>query len=423
MRNLYQHSCKVSIETPRLDRAITADAVIVGGGYTGLSTALHLALRGLNAVVIEAGDIGNGCSGRNGGQVNPGLKLPPNDVEGYWGHERGKRMVELSYSAPDVVFSLIEQHGIDCAPARTGTIRAAIDKPGVAQVQELAEQCRNRGGEMSVLGPDEMERMTGTSIYLAGTLDPRGGHINPMAYARGLGLAAQRAGAQLYSQSPALGLQRTSAGWQVTTRNGSVSAAKLIVATNGYTDDLWPGLKKTIAPVYTYIAATEPLSKPIRERIMPSRAALFEAAWDVVYYRIDDEGRLLVGGRGPQRNASSQRDYHHLIKYACKLWPELQGVDWPWGWYGQVAITNDHLPHLTVPDDNAYLMLGYSGRGIAMATVAGQQIATLIASENTADIDIPVRKQLSFMPFQRFWRIGANASIAYHLLRDKLRGR
>lgn len=423
MKNLYSETSGVRIETARLDGATTADVVIVGGGYTGLSTALFLAQAGLKPVVIEAGEIGHGCSGRNGGQVNPGLKLLPDDVEAHWGSERGKRVVELSHAAPGIVFDLIEHYAIDCAPNRSGTIRAAIDAKGVEQVRALTAQCQRRGADVKYLGPDEMKAATGTSIYRAGAFDPRGGHINPLAYARGLALAAQAAGARLYSSSPALAVRRESSGWLVTTKDGSVSAAKMVIATNGYTGDLWPGLRQTIAPVYTYIAATDPLPEHIRRTIMPSGAALFEAAWDVVYYRIDDAGRLLMGGRGPQRDAISPADYYHLIDYAEKLWPQLRNVSWPWHWHGQVAITHDHLPHLTVPGDDAYLMLGYNGRGIAMATVAGQQLATLIASEGAADIDIPVRSVLSPMPFHRFWRTGANISIGWHMMLDKLHRR
>jgi glycine/D-amino acid oxidase-like deaminating enzyme len=265
--------------------------------------------------------------------------------------------------------------------------------------------------------------MTGTHVYLAGAFDPRGGHINPLGYARGLALAAEQAGTKLYSRSRAHSLRREQSDWRIETQGGRVSAANVVVCTNGYTDALWPGLAAVIAPVYTYIAATEPLPQDIRHTIMPCQAALYEAAWDVVYYRLDDEGRLLMGGRGPQREARGPADYRHLVDYACKLWPQLKGVAWPWGWYGQVAITRDHLPHLTVPEPGVHLMLGYNGRGIAMATAGGQQLARLIASGKTADIDIPVRTALDPMPLQKFWRMGANMQIAAHLIHDKLRRR
>jgi glycine/D-amino acid oxidase-like deaminating enzyme len=423
MRNLYEQSSRPRIVTQRLEGAVAADVAVVGGGYTGLSTALHLAKRGLKPVVVEANEIGHGCSGRNGGQVNPGLKLLPDAVEAHFGGDLGKRFSDLSFKAPDLVFDLISEFGIDCAPTRTGAIRAAIDAVGVRQVTALSEQCSRRGAAVRLLGADEMKAMTGTPIYRAGAYDPRGGHINPLAYARGLALAAAQAGAKLYSRSRAKSVRREQSAWRVETDGGSVSAANVVVGTNGYTDRLWPGLAETVAPVYTYIAATEPLPEAIRRTIMPCGAVLFEAAWDVVYYRLDDERRLLIGGRGLQRDARSAKDYRHLIDYACKLWPQLGGVDWPWGWYGQVAVTRDHLPHLIVPEQGAYLMLGYNGRGIAMATAGGQQLADLIASGGTAEIDIPVRRTLDPMLLHAFWRMGASMNIAAHLVHDKLRGR
>ncbi|NJO37825.1 MAG: FAD-binding oxidoreductase, partial [Rhizobiales bacterium] len=231
------------------------------------------------------------------------------------------------------------------------------------------------------------------------------------------------AGARLYGQSRARSLRREGTAWQVNTTNGSVSAAAIVVCTNGYTDGLWPNLKKTIVPVYSYIAATDPLPDAVRQTIMPCGAALYQASWEVIYYRVDDQGRLLMGGRGPQRDARGEQDYRHLVAYALKLWPQLEGVAWPWTWHGQVAITRDHFPHLTTPEDGAYLMLGYNGRGIAMAIASGRELAELITSGSQAAIAIPVRKTLDTFPFHGFWRLGAAVTVAAHLIRDRLRGR
>jgi len=423
MKNLYLQTARPQVTTPPLEGESRADVAIVGGGYTGLSTALHIAEAGLSAVLVEAEEIGHGCSGRNGGQVNPGLKLLPDAVEAKWGKDLGARMVTLSHRAPDVVFGLIEAHGIDCAPARTGTIRAAIDAAGVAEVGALAAQSAARGGPVRRLDAAEMRALTGSDLYLAGALDPRGGHLNPLGYARGLALAAQRAGAVLHSHSRALSVNRENGLWRVRTAQGSILAPELVIGTNGHTDALWPGLQRLLAPVYTYIAATDPLPDALRRAIMPSGAALFEAAWDVVYFRIDDAGRLLMGGRGPQRDERGAEDYRHLTRYAEKLWPALKGIDWPWHWHGQVAITADHFPHLITPDEGVHLMLGYNGRGIAMATVAGQAIATRIASGGSAQVDLPVRSRIAPLPLQRFWRLGADLTTAAHLLHDRLRGR
>ncbi|WP_075289027.1 NAD(P)/FAD-dependent oxidoreductase [Pararhizobium arenae] len=156
---------------------------------------------------------------------------------------------------------------------------------------------------------------------------------------------------------------------------------------------------------------------------MPSQSAVYELSWGVIYYRMDDAGRLIMGGRGPQRDAAGQSDYRHLVRHALKLWPQLKTVSWPWHWYGQVAVTQDHLPHLTEPEQGLHLMVGYNGRGIAMATVAGREIAIRIASNRSAAIALPVQDDLQPFPFHRFWRIGAEMTILRHRIADRLRGR
>jgi len=423
MKNLYLETARPRISAPALSQEVTADVVIVGGGYSGLSTALHLAEQGAKAVVLEAGDIGHGCSGRNGGQINPGLKLLPDAVEAHFGATRGARMNAMSAEAPALVFDLVERHGIDCAAVNSGTIRAAIDAAGLQQVRDLVAQAGKRGWPIRFADREEMAAMTGCDIYLGGAFDARGGHLNPLGYARGLGLTAQKAGAALYGQSAALSVERAGTSWRVRTAAGSVTAPELVICTNGYTGDLWKGMRQALVPVYTYIAATDPLPEALRASIMPCGSALYEAAWDVIYYRIDDAGRLLMGGRGPQRDARGPVDYRHLVDYAVKLWPVLKGIDFPWTWHGQVAVTPDHFPHLVRPETGVSLLFGYNGRGIAMSTAAGKLTAERILSGGKVDIAMPVEDKLSRFAFHPFWRIGAETTMAWHMMLDRLHGR
>lgn len=423
MKNLYKKTARLQISAPVLANERRADVVIIGGGYSGLSAALHLAQGGMAPVVLEAAEIGHGGSGRNGGQVNPGLKLLPNELVAHFGQQQGEKLNRLSSDAPKLVFDLIKRYQIDCSPSNTGTIRAAIDQKGLQQVNALVEQASQRGWPVRFADQNEMAQLTGTHIYIGGAVDARGGHLNPLAYVRGLALAAQQAGAALHENSRAISIRRENDRWHVATAQGKVIAPEVIICTDGYSDNLWPGMRKSLVPVYTYIAATDPLPETIKSKIMPCKSALYEAAWDVIYYRVDDEGRLLMGGRGPQRDDKGAKDYQHLIDYAIKLWPELKGINFPWAWQGQVAITKDHLPHLVEPEPGVRLVFGYNGRGVAMSTMVGKIVADLILSHGTSDNPFTIDKNLSQYAFHDFWRVGATGSMMWNIMLDGIKGR
>ncbi len=418
--SLYADTAIPAPDLSPLDGDARASVAIVGGGYTGLSTALHLAEAGVDVILIEAHEIGWGCSGRNGGQVNPGLKPDPDEVERDFGPDLGRRMVALSYAAPDRVFGLIRRFGIECEARQGGTLRAAINDASAAAVESLAAQCQARSMPVVHLDASAIAGATGTTRYRAALLDKRGGSINPLSYARGLASAARAAGAKLHTGTRALGLRRTGSGWTIETATGTLSADRIVIGTNGYTDDLWPKLRQTIIPVYSAITATEPLPPAIRAQVSPGGSVLYELGWDVVYYRVDEAGRLLMGGRGPQREDRGEPDYAHLVAYATKLWPALKGIGWTHRWAGQVAITADHYPHLHEPAPDAHLVLGYNGRGVAMATTMGALVAQRIQGAAEQDIDMPIRRELKPFWMHDFWRVGVAARMAYGCVRDRM---
>src|SRR5579871_2207294 len=194
MPNIYRETAQPAAPTPPLDGDRRADVVIVGGGFTGLSAALHLRYSGVDVVLLEQNEPGWGASGRNGGQVNPGLKHNPDVVEKDFGPDLGGRMVRMSWDAPNVVFNLIARHQIQCEASQTGTMRAAFQRPNVADIDTAYEQGARRGMPVELLSRDAMRAKTGTDRYLCALLDNRGGHVNPLGYARGLAQAALQAG-------------------------------------------------------------------------------------------------------------------------------------------------------------------------------------------------------------------------------------
>ena len=415
--SLYAETARPAPATPPLDGDRRVSVAVIGGGFTGLSAALHLAQQGVDVAVLEAHEPGWGASGRNGGQVNPGLKHDPDEVERDFGADLGGRMVALSGNAPNVVFELIRRHQIECQALQTGTLRAALARRDSDGVRATAEQWARRDAPVALLERDGMRIATGAQRYDCALLDRRGGQVNPLGYARGLAQAAIQAGAAVHGGTPALRVQRNGGSWQVSTPTGNLRADKLVLATNGYTDGLWGDLRRTIVPVFSAIVASEPLPDALARSIMPERPVLYEMGRITVYYRVDRDNRLLMGGRSVQRDVSAPQELHYLSRYAERLWPGLRGIRWTHAWSGQLAITPDHYPHVHEPADGVLVCLGYNGRGVAMSTAMGPQIARRVIGGQSAEIDMPITGMRT-IPFHALWRSAVTARMIHGRIRD-----
>lgn len=418
MANLYRDTAQAAPQTPPLDADARADVAVVGGGITGLTTALHCAQAGAAVIVLEAEDPGFGASGRNGGQVNPGLKVDPDTVERHFGIDLGRRMNALAGAAPSLVFELVQRLGIDCEARQNGTLRAAVRATHAAAVRTTAEQLRRRGVPVELLEGRALERATGTDRYAVAMLDRRGGDLNPLSYSRGLARAAIDAGARVHGRTRVIGMTPTDAGWRLDTGSGSVTAAHAVLATNGYTDSLWPGLRRTIVPLFGAIAASAPLAAASGRRILPDRPVLYESGHVTVYYRIDASQRLLIGGRGPMREIADVAAIPHLTRYAARLWPMLEGIEWTHAWGGRLAMTRDHYPHVHEPAPGVLICLGYNGRGVAMATAMGAALARRIAHPHEP-FDMPLTA-FRPIPLHALWPVAVKAAILSGRVRDFL---
>jgi glycine/D-amino acid oxidase-like deaminating enzyme len=414
--SLYVQTARPAPATPPLQGDNSVSVAIVGGGFTGLSAALHLAEHGTSVAVLEAHAPGWGASGRNGGQVNPGLKHDPDQVERDFGPELGARMTALAWGAPDFLFSLVRRHGIDCAASQTGTLRAALGAAEAAGLHATHAQCAARGRPVELIDRARLREHTGTDRYALALHDRSGGHVNPLSYARGLAAAAMRAGARVHGTTPVQRLRRHGPHWILETPQGTLRAEAVLLATNGYTGDLWPGLRRSVVPVYSGITASEPLPPGMARQILPSRASLYELGRVAVYYRLDEAGRLLMGGRCRQAGVGRPEQMAFLAAYAARLWPCLRGVRWTHGWNGQVAITPDHYPHLHEPAPGLLACLGYNGRGVALATAMGPQLARRLLGGASAPIDLPVTS-IRTIPLHGLWK----TAVSVRMLTDRLR--
>lgn len=404
---------------PSLARELRAKTAVIGGGFTGLSTALHLAEAGHDVVVLEAKAIGWGASGRNGGQVIAGLKYDPDELEEMFGPELGPRVVRAVGDGPDYLFRLIERLGLRCDARQNGWIQPAHSERALATVERRARQWQRRGVSARILDQREVARLLGSNAYLGGWLDPRGGGIQPLSYARELARAAAERGARIHAGSPALRVERAGHGWRVATPGGAVIADTLVLATNAYTDGLWPGLKHSVVPAYSLQIATNPLPESVRRTILPEGQVASDTLRLLRYYQIDGGGRFVLGARGPFHENVALRDAGEQIRHVRQLYPQLDGVTLGHVWSGQVAMTADHLPHLHVLARGVFAGLGFNGRGVALTTTMGGFLAALASGTPAEAIDFPVTP-LKPLPLHGFNRFGVRAITVYYRLCDRL---
>ena len=417
--SLWAATAQPAPPTPPLAESARADVCIIGAGYAGLSTALHLAERGARAIVLEAQEPGFGGSGRNGGQVIPGLKYDPDELEAVFGPERGPRLVQFAGSTADVVFDLIARFRMDVPHVRDGWIQGAHSSAAVKEVRRRAEQWARRGAQATFLDKAETDRHLGGGEYLASWIDRRGGGIQPLSFARGLAKAALAAGATIHGQTPATGLYRDQGGWTVETGAGArVTADRVVICTNGYTGDLWPGLSETVIAPNSYQIATAPLSDNLRKSILPFGQVSSDARKLLLYFRLDHEGRLLLGGRGPFREPTGPSDWSHLESMLARLFPQVQGVPIQHRWCGRVAVTRDFLPHLHEPAVGLIVDIGCMGRGVGLQTAIGKALADYIVTGDEAALPFP-RLPIRRIPFHGLKRLYFAAAVAWYRFLDR----
>ena len=417
--SVYADTAVAPVATPPLEVDRTVSVAIVGGGFTGLSTALHLAEQGTDCVVLEAQEPGWGASGNNGGHTNPGLKHDPDQIEADFGADLGRRMIEFAYGTTNFTHELIRRYQIPCEARQQGTLRAAYHEASAAGIERTAEQCIRRGMPVELFDRDKLREVTGSDRYVRAMFDARGGDLHPLNYARGLAGAAISAGAAVHGETPALSLRRDGTRWRIETPCANVYADKVLIATNGFTDNLWPALRRTVIPVFSSIAATAPLPDEVARAIMPTRPVLYESGHITVYYRIDQHNRLLMGGRGPMRWINSPGDVAYLMRYAERLWPQLKGVAWTHGWNSRLAITGDHYPHVHEPAESLIISLGCNGRGVALSTAMGAQLARRLIGGASAQIDMPVTG-IKPIPLHGFWPVAVTGAVIAGRVRDRL---
>ena len=401
------------VDSP-MEGDVETDVAIVGGGFTGLSTALHAAEHGLDCRVLEAQRIGHGGSGRNVGLLNPGVWLPPWDVRARLGDEQGSVLTKVLGDGPAYVMSLIERHQIRCELTRSGTIHAAHSERGLRDLARRGEEWQRLGAPVELLSREEASEKIGSDAYRGGLLDRRAGTINPMGYVRGLARAALSAGARISTGVTARALRRDGDRWIVETDRGRVSAQAVVLGTNAYTDDLWPGLNRTFTIIHYFQVATVPLGDRAHS-VLPERQGLWDTAPFMLALRRDAFDRLIVGSMGRVYGGERGLSRRWAARSLQRVFPSVGKVEFEKAWFGQIAMTPDHLPRIHRLADGLYTPIGYNGRGIAPGTVFGRAMAELLAGGTEEDLPLPVTEPTrdGLAPIKsRFYRLAFAAGQA-----------
>ncbi|NVJ90475.1 MAG: FAD-binding oxidoreductase [Methylocystaceae bacterium] len=375
--NLWKDTCQNAQSYPKLDQDIDVDFAIIGGGFTGLSAALRLCENNQSVAVLEAQDIGYGGSGRNVGLVNAGLWLKPNEITDKIGQKYGERLIHFLSEAPNKVFENIEKYQIPCEAKHIGTLHCAEDDKGCDDLLQRQEQWAKYGVNLNLLDHDQTSTLLGTKAYRAALHDLRAGTIQPLSYACGLALNAAKLGAHIFCQSPVQSVLRDDGKWTLRTAQGAVRAKNIISATGTYNQNEYDNQGPDTTSLYYFQMATQPLKEDLLKSILPQKHSMWDAKQVLTSFRLNDEGRLIIGSIGNLDNITYTAHKSWAYRKMAEVYPQLKGETFDHEWYGRIGLTNDNIPRIAAPHPNWLTMWGYNGRGIAPGTAFGRLLADI----------------------------------------------
>ncbi|WP_433705444.1 NAD(P)/FAD-dependent oxidoreductase [Paraburkholderia sacchari] len=405
-------------DDPVLEGAIDADVCVIGAGFAGLSVALECRARGLSVVVLDAHRPGWGASGRNGGQTLVGF-AKDEVLEKQLGEAGIRAAWALSIEGVALVRERIARHGIDC-DFTPGYVTVATKPKRVPDLRAWMDAARTRWGydKLEWLDTDATRARVNSHSYLAGVHDPFSGHLHPLKYCLGLADAARKEGARLFAHSRALDVAR-GARPVVRTARGEVRCRFVVSCCNAAPGGVLPApIAARIAPIASYIIATEPLGRARAEALIPGRAAICDNNFFLDYFRLSADDRLLFGGRADSTGAAPAQLTEAMKQRMTGVFPQLEGVNVEYAWGGFVDVTRNRAPDFGAVDPNYYYVQGFSGHGVALTGIAGRVVAQAIAGERAA-FDLFSRMRHARFPGGPAWRRPAlEIGMMYHRVRE-----
>jgi glycine/D-amino acid oxidase-like deaminating enzyme len=380
-------------QLPELTGAQQADVIVIGAGFTGLSTALHLREAGIDVAIVEAMEPGWGASGRNNGQVIPTLSRPdPDDIIAKHG-AAGERFVALLRDSASTLFDAARRYHIDAEQEQTGWVQP-VHSPGRIKIAERrVRQWSKFGAPVELLSQEQTRDMLGSDAWFGGFWNRTGGHINPLALSRGLARAALTKGARIFARSPAERFERRDGKWLVKTAKAEIRGRALVVATNAYSGEiekaLVPDIAREVMPVLSWQMSTQPLSDNVRKTIIPGRQAMSDTHGELYFARYDARNRLITGGAviGPGDKAARLKA--RVTERLQRLWPQIGEVTFDHVWNGYVGMTTDYLPRIHRLGPDAYGWTGCNGRAVALSIALGGELSKAVRGVAENELALP----------------------------------
>lgn len=416
----YAASANPHAPYPQLNEAIRCDVCIVGGGFSGLSSALHLTEAGYDVVVLEAARIGWGASGRNGGQVVNSYSRDIDVIEARYGQQTAAMLGSMMFEGAEIIRQRIDRYAIAC-DYRPGAVAAALTSRQFNELTQKMNHWQRYGHQqLELLDGETMRRTVASERYVGGLLDRQGGHLHPLNLALGEAEAVRRHGGRLFEQSAVTHIDYGQPA-KLHTALGSVSASLVILAGNAYLGEkLEPRLSRLSMPCGSQIITTEPLSADMALSLLPDNYCVEDCNYLLDYFRLTADNRLLYGG-GVVYGAQDPADIEARIRpLMLKTFPQLKKVRIDYRWTGNFLLTLSRMPQFGRLENNVYYLQGDSGHGVTLTHLAGKLIAEVLRGDAER---FDAFAQLPHLPFfggrhlqVPFTALGA----AYYALRDRL---